>query len=294
MIISQVNIPLPNLVSEVLTDGDFGSKDISTSGTMTLSDLSTEGVVINSAAGVLSSYDVDLDDLVLKADYAFGANNFTGSGGFSGGSIIGTTGEFGGETDYSEFESDGTLKFNGAATVWDDYVTPLTKATFGGASNDPTLTKLFDDGSGSAGVWGLVFSNGDEVLVTIQMPHKWKLESTIYPHIHFMCMSDVDPSDNFGIEFEYTWADINEDFPANTTLVTTDIPTGVDTDNMHKVANVTASGISGTGHSLSSVLLCRIKRVAASSDDYAGGVAILDFDIHYEIDTVGSRQEYTK
>jgi len=91
MNINQINIPLPNLVSEVLTDGDFGAEDISTSGTMTLSDLSTEGVVINSAAGVLSSYNVDLDDLVLKADYAFGANNFTGSGGFSGGAILGTS-----------------------------------------------------------------------------------------------------------------------------------------------------------------------------------------------------------
>ena len=44
------------------------------------------------------------------------------------------------------------------------------------------------------------------------MPHRWKEGTDIYPHIHFMCTSDVDPSDNFGIEFEYTWCDIDEDF----------------------------------------------------------------------------------
>ena len=49
--------------------------------------------------------------------------------------------------------------------------------------------------------------------------------------------------------------------------------------------------ITGTGFGISSVLLCRIKRVAATGDNYAGGVAILDFDIHYQIDTIGSRQE---
>lgn len=204
------------------------------------------------------------------------------------------TATFGDGTNDSEFEADGTLKFNNDATVWDDYTTPLTKATFGGAANDPTLTKLFDDGAGSAGVWALVFSNGDEVLVTAQMPHRWKVASTIYPHIHFMCTSDVSPTDNFGINFEYTWCDINEDFSANTTLENIDIETGVNTDNMHQIANVTASGISGTGHTLSSVLLCRIERTAAAADDYAGGVAILEFDIHYEIDTVGSRGIITK
>ena len=54
------------------------------------------------------------------------------------------------------------------------------------------------------------------------------------------------------------------------------------------------AGIDGTGHTISSILICRIKRVAAQTDNYASGIAILDFDIHYEIDTIGSRQELVK
>jgi len=179
-------------------------------------------------------------------------------------------------------------------TVYCDYVTPLGPNNWNGVSNNPVLTKLFDDGSGSQGVYAFVFSDGDEALITIQMPHSWKEGTTIQPHIHFMTTSDVSPADNFGIEFEYSWVDIGEDFPANSTLETNDISTGINSDIMHQAAHITATGIDGTGHTISSVLLCRIKRVAATGDNYGDGVAILDFDIHFEMDTIGSRQEFIK
>ncbi len=201
----------------------------------------------------------------------------------------------GGNTNYSEFEADGTLVFNGTATVWGDYVTPLGPNNWRGVANNPTLTQLFTDGAGSQGVYAFVFSDGDEAIITIQMPHDWKEGSDISPHIHFMCTTDVSPADNFGIEFEYTWADLGEDFSANSTKSTIDISTGVNTDNNHRPeANVTDAGIDGTGKTISSVLLCRIKRVAAQTDNYASGIVILDFDVHYEIDTIGSRQELEK
>lgn len=178
--------------------------------------------------------------------------------------------------------------------VYDDYVTPLGANNWNGASNNPTLTKLFDDGAGSQGVYGFVFSDGDEALITIQIPHRYKEGTNIDPHIHFMCMTDVDPTDKFGIEFEYTWANIGEDYAANTTLSTIDIDTGVDTQYMHQYADITAAGVDGTGKTISSILICRIKRVAATGDNYAGGIVIIDFDIHYQVDTMGSRQEGAK
>ena len=179
-------------------------------------------------------------------------------------------------------------------TVWNDFVTPLTVANLRGVSNNPTLTQLFTDGAGSQGVYGLVFADGNEVLVTIQMPHDWKEGTDIYPHIHFMCLTDVDPAENFAIEFEYTWADFTEDFPANSTLETNQYSTGANTDNMHQLTNISANPLVGSGHTTSSILLCRIKRVAADGDNYAGGIAILDFDIHYEIDTMGNRTVLVK
>ena len=222
-------------------------------------------------------------------DYYFAGNVGIGTSSPGNKLDVNGTAAIGDGTNQTVVESDGTVKFEGTATVWDDYVVPLGPNNWNGASNNPVLTKLFDDGAGSTGVYGYVYTNDDESLVTVQMPHRWKEGSTIYPHIHFMCTSDVSPTDEFGIEFEYAWADIGEDFPANSTLVTIDHETGVNTDNMHQLTNLTASGIDGTGHTISSVLMCRIKRVAADSNDYADGIAILDFDIHYEVDTVGSR-----
>lgn len=228
---------------------------------------------------------------VFEGNQLSGCGLITATGITAGASTFGD----GGTTDYSQFEADGTLEFNGAATVWGDYVTPLGPNNWNGVSNNPTLTKLFDDGSGSQGVYGFVFSDGDEALITIQMPHDWKEGSTIQPHIHFMCRTDVTPADNFGIEFEYNWANLGDDFAANSTKTKVDISTGVNTNNNHRLeANVTVAGIDGTGKTISSILLCRIKRVAADSDNYLGGVAILDFDVHYEIDTIGSRQELVK
>jgi len=178
--------------------------------------------------------------------------------------------------------------------VWGDYVTPLGPNNWRGTSNNPVLTKLFDDGAGSQGVYAYVFTNGNEALVTVQLPHGWKEGTTIFPHIHFMCTSDVNPADNIGIEFEWNWADTNEDFAANSTLQTNDISTEINTDDMHQLGYVTLAGIDGTGHTISSILICRIKRVAATANDYAGGVAILDFDVHFEVNTMGSRQERVK
>lgn len=225
----------------------------------------------------------------LTGDWGVGSYDITGID-----DLRAATARLGGDANYSQFEADGTLEFNGDATVWDDYVVPMSRALFGGAANDPTLTKIADNGASSAGVWAFVFGDGDEVLVTVQMPHRWKEGTTIQPHIHFFTMTDVTPTDNFGIEFEYWWADTNEDFPANTTLETVEIPTGANSQYQHQLANITAAGIDGTGHTISSVLLCRIKRVAAVDDNYGGGVAIMDFDVHFEIDTVGSRQIATK
>ncbi|MFC1878993.1 hypothetical protein ACFLZW_03685 [Chloroflexota bacterium] len=61
----------------------------------------------------------------------------------------------------------------------------------------------------------------------------------------------------------------------------------------HQIASFAA--ISGTGKTLSSVLLCRIYRKAGDgSDNYDADAALLEFDIHYEVDAFGSDSEFVK
>ena len=190
---------------------------------------------------------------------------------------------------YTEFEADGTITFVGNATVWDDLRVSLLTAKLP-SSSYPSFAKIADDGAGSTGIYGYSFDDGEYIFITTQIPHSWKEGTTIYPHIHFMTTSDVDPSENFGIGIEYTWTDIDDDMDTNSTLtVTIDVPTGVNSKNKHQFANIPANGIDGTGHTISSVLMVRLFRAAASTDNYADPVIITDFDIHFEKDTAGSR-----
>lgn len=194
-----------------------------------------------------------------------------------------------GATNYLAIEADGTLEFNGNATVWDDLRVTLEAVKVTGA-NQPAWEKVKDDGAGSAGVYAWNFDDGDECWFSVQLPHSWKLESTIYPHLHWCAEGDASAA-NVGIGLEYTWCDTGETF-GNTTLLPRDV--AGDTAFKSILSNFSDSGIAGTGHTLSSVLLCRFYRYAAASDNYAGGIFALELDFHYEMDTVGSRQVAAK
>jgi hypothetical protein len=191
-------------------------------------------------------------------------------------------GDYGGGN-YSEFETDGTLEFIGDATVWDDLRVPLVTARVAGAN-----VPAFETFVGGTMAWN--FDDGDEIFLAVQMPHSWLIGSTIYPHLHWSPESDVDPSDNIGIGLEYTWANIGDDFPATTTI-TRDVPTGIDQAFAHLIHNFDVSGIDPPAGvtAVSSMLICRVFRQAAGSDNYADGAFFVEFDIHYQIDTVGSR-----
>jgi hypothetical protein len=91
------------------------------------------------------------------------------------------------------------VTYAGNKTVWEDYVTPIGANTNRGANNNPTLTKIFDDGSSSEGIYVPVFADGDEGIITAQIPHCWKEGSRIYPHIHYFVMTYFDPGYKFKI-----------------------------------------------------------------------------------------------
>lgn len=185
------------------------------------------------------------------------------------------------------------VAYSGDRTVFEDLRVSLVTAKVP-ASSAPDFEQVNDDGSGSTGVFGYHFADTEYIFFTVQLPHAYKEGSTIYPHIHFQTTSDVDPADNFGIGLEYQWTDVNEDEAANTTSIEIEISTGVDSLGKHQVADLATSGIDGTDKKISSVLLCRLYRLAAVGDNYADDVIITDFDIHYEKDTHGSREIWTK
>jgi len=94
---------------------------------------------------------------------------------------------------------------------------------------------------------------------------------------------------------EYTWASLGGTY-GNTTLITTNTTTSGDNPlviDEHYISEFAA--ISGAGHTISSMLICRIYRDATDpADDYDNDAGLLEIDFHFERDTVGSEERLTK
>ncbi len=198
-------------------------------------------------------------------------------------------------TNYTEIEDDGTIEFNGTATVWNDYVVPLSSAKARG-TKFPGYEAFMDDGAGSTGVWAYAFDAGaeEELSFTVQMPHSWN-GTIICPHLHWSPANDNSGSVVWGIE--YTWIEYNSSTPNTFPATTIETKTAAITtsDHKHLITEFTGITPSSDQDNISSILVMRLFRDATNgSDDYNSDAFGLSFDLHYEINTVGSRQEHIK
>jgi hypothetical protein len=233
---------------------------------------------------------IDAKDLVLKTNNTSRVN-ITSAG----------VTTIGGATDRTKFEADGTIVLEGAATVWDDFlVNP--DATSRGGSKTPvwggTGGTAFKNNSGSQGVflWMFSASQEQEVYFTVQLPHKYKVGTDLYPHVHWTTATGTPTRTNVVWGLEYTVMKIGSAFP-NTILATgNSIIGGIPTISGSGQHLITSLGtISGTGIEISTILVCRLYRATSDSNDTFGNeVGLLSMDFHYEMDTEGSRSEYTK
>jgi hypothetical protein len=167
----------------------------------------------------------------------------------------------------------------GTATVYNDLRTSgLAVRTQG--SSDPTLNTYL----GNLRLYEFSASTMNEVFITIQMPHGYKEGSNIEPHVHFSPNGTSGGNTRWGLE--YTWTNMDGTFGAPTTVYV-DATTGT-TQHAHKYGSF--GSISGTGKTISSVLVCRLFRDAANAaDTNTNGSFLLEFDVHYEQDRIGSR-----
>jgi hypothetical protein len=163
---------------------------------------------------------------------------------------------------------------------WDDLRIPLTRDRQGVAAKpDYDFTNM-----------GLLFPNGDPseiVYIQTQMPHRMLLGSDLYPHIHFV--QDVVQQPTF--KLDYRWYENNGDPTGGfTTITATSFMFSWTSGSILQIA--VWDPIDGSGiDSVSSMLDIKLYR-----DDVvvAGDVLAKEFDMHYQIDTPGSPQEYYK
>lgn len=190
--------------------------------------------------------------------------------------------QFGTNTDNTTFEADGTMVFNGAATVWEDINIDVSPLQTGGTA--PGFTSV-----NATGIRVKSFAVDEDVDGSFEIPHSYKLGSDITCHLHFIPVNAPTGTDYVKFEVTYCITDGGSSVPIATTINTGEV--AVDTQWKRYDVNMSSTLSHAT---LGGQVIFKLKRVAATGDAFAGECGILTFGFHYEKDMEGSRQITTK
>ena len=171
--------------------------------------------------------------------------------------------------------------------AWDDMITSVNPVA---SQIAPSIVKYADNAVGSTGVWGYGFDEGktQDISVSTQMSHRYKVGSDLYPHIHLSVPTHE--AVNF-IQFglEYFIDNIGSAYTVTTTINTASL--ACPNAKTHVVLPLPT--IAGAGIDISSIFYGRLVRNTIAND-YTGAVNVLSFDLHYMVDSVGSHAQYVK
>jgi len=135
-----------------------------------------------------------------------------------------------------------------------------------------------------------VETNEERVYFIIQLPHAYKEGTNIRPHIHWVG-EDATAGDVVW-KLSYSWANMLGTFPSETSILIANSNSLV--ADYHNYINLPE--ITGTGKEISSIILCSLRRNSNNElDTYSAKSAyLLEFAIHYQINTPGSKEELSK
>jgi len=188
--------------------------------------------------------------------------------------------------DYTEFEADGTITMKGDATVWDDQQVNISSVRLP-PSGAPSWAAY-------KGGQVLEFSGSADntIYFTAQLSHKIKVGSDIDFHIHYV--PEDNTAGNARWVFTYSWANISEAMPGETTV--TKILATPEVTDKHTYADIADISPSATQGGISSILLCSLTRTGSHGDDTYNNkvIRLTAADFHLEMDMIGSRTELAK
>lgn len=177
---------------------------------------------------------------------------------------------------------------------WTDLRVPMSSlaAVTGAGLKAPTFKQLSDNGAGSTGLYASAYSptQEQELMFTAQLPHSYTQGSDVEPHIHWS-PSDTANTGNVVWGIELTWTNIG-DLIANSTITT--ITVAVDGAGTRNVMSDFPL-LDGTGKLISGQYHGRIFRDATNVlDTYPDDAFVLEFDFHFQQNSLGSDTEHTK
>lgn len=196
---------------------------------------------------------------------------------------------------YFEIETDGTDIRLGNATAWDESSQSFVGSNLFTVAGrvDYNFTELTVDYSTNARY------PEEPVGVVIQALHGRKKDSDIRPHLHWIQNSNNNPN----ILIEYRW--INNGGVASAwtlkALTASDNKFAWTGIGMQQITEFNLPNGHGTGKELSATFEVKIYRdttntstLFAGADSYSGNWNVKYYDIHFEKDMIGSREEFIK
>ena len=192
-------------------------------------------------------------------------------------------------TNYTKFEDDGMLEFNGSATVWrDNNVGASTLAR--PASSQPDEDNFMDENGADTGITTLAYAIGEKASGSFEMQHDYKQGSDFTFHLHWQGITAPSGTDNVQWRLTYTLMRDGTTLDAVTIIDSPDTPF----DTQYEGVRTDFAAITGTNYLIGDQFLFTIERVASTGDAYAGDALVATVGIHYSVDTVGSREILTK
>lgn len=190
---------------------------------------------------------------------------------------------------YTEFESDGTVKLVGDASVYDDIFVGLTSAKLPQA-NVPTWTTFTTNTN------AYTFAINDYIdLPTIEINHDYKEGTDLEVHLH-IATNGVNTTDRY-VKFivYYTYA---IPFSVSTQFVTEQNISNellIPANTLDKTSMYLQLGtITGTTLKIGTQLKIRLKRITSVGTAPTSNPFVGMLGIHYQKDTMGSRQINSK
>ena len=153
------------------------------------------------------------------------------------------------------------------------------------AATQPDEVQFVDEAGSNTGIYTWGFAIDELVSGSFELQHDYKEGTDLVFHIHWQGITAPDgASDNVKWALTYTLSRDNTTLDAANTIYG---ETAITTRYAFYKTNLTT--ITGTNFKVEDQFLFTIKRVAASSDDYAGDALVATLGVHYAVDTLGSR-----
>ena len=187
------------------------------------------------------------------------------------------------DPDYMNVATDGTVTLSGEATAWDDFAVPLTPGRQGALSKpDYDYTEL-----------GLLFPQDDAAEIAnmiFQMSHSKLMDSALHFHAHYIQSVTEQPT----FKIDYRFYNNGEAVSGGwTTISTADGDKGLfdwSSGDILQIATFPAIA-APSSETVSANLDVKLYR---DDNDVTGDVLAKYIDFHFQVDSFGSSEEYSK